>query len=88
MTIFLYVEDDEGIRLDSKKFLEIKENTVHPAKDGLEGLEVLKRVDGIEIIFSDGNMPRMGGNTSVRLVKTASPFSISNFKNPEKIATP
>ncbi len=34
---------------------------LHQASNGVEALEVLRTVDGFDVIFSDINMPGMGG---------------------------
>ena len=61
MVELLYVEDDEATRLYSQEFLARKGHIVHLAEDGLEGLDLLRKVDGIQIIFADFHMPRMNG---------------------------
>ena len=69
MATLLYVEDYESMRLFAQEFLTGKGHNIYLAADGLEGLDVLKRVDGIQIIFTDCNMPRMNGVRFIKEVK-------------------
>ena len=70
MVELLYVEDDEDLRWLCTEILTDEGHIVHPAADGLEGLDVLRQVEGIQIIFTDGNMPRMSGSQFTYKVKS------------------
>ncbi len=58
----LVVEDDEEVRSTATELLGILGYEVHVACDGLEGVEVFRRLHGsIDLVLLDMAMPRMGG---------------------------
>jgi len=57
----LVVEDEEGLRSLMAETLLERQFQVITAADGVEALELLDRYPGIQLIFSDVLMPRMGG---------------------------
>ncbi|HWO88326.1 MAG TPA: ATP-binding protein [Gemmatimonadales bacterium] len=58
----LLVEDDEMLRRVTSRMLESEGFTVLQARDGLEGLELLRSHDGrIDLVISDVVMPRLSG---------------------------
>ena len=69
MVTLLYVEDDENVRLLAQDLFSWKGYIIHSAVDGLEGLEILRQTEGIEIIFTDYQMPRMNGLKFVEEVR-------------------
>lgn len=58
----LYVEDDDTVREDLSSLLSNFFKRVYTAEDGIEGLSLYKeKLDDIDIIVSDINMPRLTG---------------------------
>lgn len=57
----LIIEDDEDIRESLKNILEMEGYEVHAAKNGKEGLELLRNIPAPGIIFLDLMMPVMSG---------------------------
>jgi CheY-like chemotaxis protein len=57
----LYVEDDLSIQAEIKEILSMFYNEVITANDGMEGLELLKKNNRINLIVSDIQMPNMNG---------------------------
>jgi len=64
----LVVDDSMLIRHSVCRFLEERGYTVESATNGLEALEVLKRVRP-DIIITDMQMPRMGGGELISAIK-------------------
>ncbi len=65
----LIVDDSKTVR-NLVAFIMKKEGfKVTMAEDGLDGLEKLYAADGIDLIISDINMPRMDGFTFIRTVR-------------------
>ncbi len=56
----LVVEDDETVRQVSRMILEQRGYVVKEAKNGIEALDVLDRVD-VDVVVTDTVMPKMGG---------------------------
>ncbi len=66
----LVVDDDEAIRKTLESYLDFQENCeVFHAKNALEGLSVLERMENVDIVFVDINMPGMDGIEFVRRLK-------------------
>lgn len=59
-TTILYVEDDDMIREEVTYFFSKHIKNFHTAKNGIEGLELFKKVNP-NIIITDIQMPRMNG---------------------------
>lgn len=65
----LIVDDSKTVR-NLVAFIMKKEGfKVTTAEDGLDGLEKLYSADGVDLIISDVNMPRMDGFTFVKTVR-------------------
>lgn len=65
----LIVDDSKTVR-NLVAFIMKKEGfNVTAAEDGLDGLEKLYSTDGVDLIISDVNMPRMDGFTFIRTVR-------------------
>lgn len=66
----LYVEDDATLRSETGALLEEFFNKVYYAADGFEGLEFYKsHSDGIDLVITDINMPRMNGIEMIKELK-------------------
>jgi len=66
----LLVEDDTEYRITIKEFLQMIGNySVFEAKDGLEGYEVFKSLDNLDIIVVDVLMPKVSGLEMVDLIR-------------------
>jgi len=70
----LIVDDDIGIRMLLSKFLQRHNFETILAEDGLEGMEIAKKVRP-DLIILDVVMPRMDGLTAARLIKFYKPLS-------------
>ena len=70
----LIVDDDIGIRMLLSKFLQRHGFDTILAEDGLEGMEIAKKVHP-DLIILDVVMPRMDGLTAARLIKFYKPLS-------------
>jgi PAS domain S-box-containing protein len=58
----LVVEDDDQLRRSAKRILEAAGYQIVTAADGLEALEALRQTAGVQLVFSDLVMPRLGGH--------------------------
>jgi len=63
MSLVLVVDDSATVRNDVAGFLQQNGLQVVTAQDGREGLEQLKRHQGIRLVICDVNMPNMDGLT-------------------------
>lgn len=70
----LIVDDDIGIRMLLSKFLQRHGFETILAEDGLEGMEIAKKIQP-DLIILDVVMPRMDGLTAARLIKFYKPLS-------------
>ena len=59
--VVLTVDNSRTMRDMLKLALTTAGHTVLQAEDGLHGVEVLNRSDGVDVIITDINMPRMDG---------------------------
>ncbi len=75
MASVLYVEDDFPNLEMATLLLESYGHTVKGARDGQQGLEVLAREGGIQIICTDYHMPGMNGYDLTRAIKTDPKFA-------------
>jgi two-component system chemotaxis response regulator CheY len=57
----LVVDDSGAIRSYLRRILSAHGFNVLEAKDGLEGLERLQALDGVDLVLMDWNMPVMSG---------------------------
>ena len=57
----LYAEDDPSIQTELSSIFEVYFKKVYIANDGLEGLNLFKEHDDIDLIISDIQMPNMDG---------------------------
>jgi len=64
----LYIEDEEGTRVNVARSLRLKYVSVLEAKDGLEGYQ-LYRENSIDLIITDLLMPNMGGIEFIRKIR-------------------
>lgn len=70
----LVVEDDEALRVVSRKVLELRGYTILEASDGPSALEKCKNHAGtIHLMITDIGMPRMGGFELASKVKPMRP---------------
>jgi PAS domain S-box-containing protein len=67
----LVVEDEDAIRTTMRRVLTSHGYRVLTARDGLEGLEVLRQESGIALVITDLVMPRMGGAELSQLARGA-----------------
>ncbi len=66
----LVVDDDEAIRTTLESYLDFQKGCeVFHASNALEGLSVLERIENIDVVFVDINMPGMNGIEFVRRLK-------------------
>ncbi len=65
----LLVEDDEGVRQSTAALLARLGYKVHAAASGSEGLAILERQGGIDLVLTDLAMPRMSGLALARAVQ-------------------
>ena len=64
----LYVEDNESVRIQTSKVLSIYFDNIILAKDGKEGLEMIKN-NQIDMIFTDISMPKVDGLSMIRDIR-------------------
>lgn len=65
----LVVDDEEMIRSMVSDFLQLSGFEVETAEDGVEALDVLGRVDGVDLVLTDLMMPRMNGFQLIRKIR-------------------
>lgn len=68
MSTILIMEDNEPIRQAFTLILESAGYKICGASDGVEGLAIL-RTEIIDLILTDGEMPRMDGYTAIQMIK-------------------
>ena len=64
----LYVEDEDGIRLETSKALERYSKELHVARDGKEGLSMYKKYKP-DIVVTDIKMPKLTGIEMSKAIK-------------------
>lgn len=71
----LVVDDDQGLRLGIKNFLESKGHTIFEAFDGIKALEVFENNDpsSFDFVLCDVDMPRLNGLETLKRLKVMSP---------------
>lgn len=69
----LVADDDEAVRFTVRDFLETAGHSVLEVRNGRECMEVLSRVDGIDLAVVDIIMPEMDGVDVMREVKRLHP---------------
>lgn len=69
----LVCEDDPVLQMLMKSVMTVFDIKVHFAENGLEGLKTLQANPSIDLIFTDINMPVMGGMELLREVKKKYP---------------
>jgi PAS domain S-box-containing protein len=67
----LVVEDEDAIRTTARRVLSGQGYRVITARDGQEGLDVLRRDAAIDLVITDLVMPRMGGAELSQLARSA-----------------
>ncbi len=76
----LVVEDDDEVRNTATELLTLLGYRVHAARDGLEGVEVFRRLHRtIDIVLLDMVMPRMGGYEAYQEMMKINPSIPSLF---------
>src|SRR5437879_6138717 len=87
----LVVEDDDQLRRSAKRILEAAGYQIVTAADGLEALEALRQTAGVQLVFSDLVMPRLGGHAlydAARREGHTTPFLFaSGYSDPERAAS-
>ena len=87
----LVVEDDDQLRRSAKRILEAAGYQIVTAADGLEALEALRQATGVQLVFSDLVMPRLGGHAlydAARRAGHTTPFLFaSGYSDPERAAS-
>lgn len=74
----LIVDDSATILATAKKMLQ-DEFTVHTAKDGAEGWDVLSENENIKVVFSDLQMPAMNGMQLLLKIRESDELRISTL---------
>ncbi len=69
MAKILIVDDSNFLRQLLRRALEEKQYIVVEARDGYDGIEVLKQNHDIKLICCDINMPRLDGLSMCKMVK-------------------
>ncbi len=71
----LIIDDDQGLRLGLKMFLDSKGYEVLEAFDGIKGLEVFEANDpsSFDFVLLDVDMPRLNGLETLKRLKVISP---------------
>jgi two-component system chemotaxis response regulator CheY len=69
MAQILVVDDSATVRNEVGNFLKQQGLAIETAVDGKDGLDKLKRDNGIKLVISDVNMPNMDGLTMVEKVR-------------------
>jgi len=64
----LYIEDEDGTRVNIVKSLRLKYNLVLEAKDGLEGYRLYKEYN-VDLIITDLLMPNMDGMEFLKKIR-------------------
>lgn len=64
----LYVEDDEKVKLQTSKVLNIYFDKILLASDGKKAIDIFNN-EKIDIIFTDVNMPKMDGISMIKLIR-------------------
>ena len=67
-TKILYIDDDDGIRNNALEYLSFYSDYVYESRDGLEGLEVYKKINP-DIIISDIKMPKLDGLSMIKEIR-------------------
>ena len=70
MKKILFVDDEEHLRGNVQRYLELNEFEVILANDGAEGLEMIKK-EKPDLVITDVMMPRMDGFTMLREIKSS-----------------
>ncbi len=75
MAKILIVDDSEAIRIQLRKDLESRGHVILEGVDGLDGLALLQRSEGIELIICDVNMPKMDGISMVAKISKETKYA-------------
>jgi len=75
----LVVDDSAAMRAVLRMILKKQQFEVVEAKNGLDALEVLQRVDPVDLILIDWNMPTMNGFELLQRIRQESTY------NPTKV---
>ncbi len=68
----LYVEDESDTRIQISEVLGLFFKKVFSAEDGVEALELFK-INSVDLVMTDANMPKMNGLTLLREIKKINP---------------
>ena len=68
-TKILLIEDSEDFRSKMKSLLETLDYEVLEASDGLEGIDVMKNQEEINLVISDLHMPNLDGLSMCKKLK-------------------
>ncbi|MEM1415626.1 MAG: response regulator [Myxococcota bacterium] len=72
----LVIDDSKTIRrLLSKMLADVGFNEVYEAGNGVEALDVLRKIERPHLALVDWNMPEMDGYTLIRMVRKRSDFN-------------
>lgn len=83
----LIVDDSSTDRMIISNIL--RESNLFIAKDGIEAIDIIKRVDNLDLVIMDLNMPRMDGFQVLELIKSgevickASVIILTNYEETE-----
>jgi two-component system cell cycle sensor histidine kinase/response regulator CckA len=69
----LFAEDEAGIRRILSRTLRRAGFEVHEARDGLEALELARRLNRLDLIVTDVVMPNLGGPEFIRRLRATRP---------------
>lgn len=71
----LIIDDDQGLRLGIRSYLDSMGYTVFEAFDGIKGLEVFEAQDpeSFDFVLLDVDMPRLNGLETLKRIKVISP---------------
>lgn len=84
--LILIVEDDDGVRLSLRDYLDKKGHHVAVASDGVGAIKILVDQD-VRVIVTDFRMEQLGGDYWIRFLRKFCPgipvFVMSGFLDPE-----
>ncbi|QOG12312.1 diguanylate cyclase [Arcobacter sp. FWKO B] len=70
----LYVEDEEEVRVNTSKILQLTVHTLYEATNGYEALQIFNQFpDDIDLVITDINMPKMSGLSLIEKIHESKP---------------